>query len=106
MERRDAADALLDVEERARLQVPDPELVAAGRDEDGRPRVARAPRLAPPAGRRVAPAAPALWSSSNRTASLRASRSWIRPVPRATATTSSAPDAATCAMPGPRAIDA
>ena len=36
----------LDVEERARLQVPDPELVAAGRDEDGRPRVARAPRLA------------------------------------------------------------
>ena len=46
VERRDAADALLDVEERARLQVPDPELVAAGRDEDGRPRVARAPRLA------------------------------------------------------------
>jgi len=38
VERRDAADALLDVEERARLQVPDPELVAAGRDEDGRPR--------------------------------------------------------------------
>ena len=77
MERRDAADALLDVEERARLQVPDPELVAAGRDEDGRPRVARAPRLA--AAAEAARRGGGAVVGSNRTASLRASRAGSGP---------------------------